>query len=152
MAIGPQLPTVTTQQTLAAHGCRVQSHWDDVRGRLIHKVEGKPGLWPPWCSPKQQPVPVSNHPSRGQHHMAGVKGTCEGRLKTWGVAQGLLHLHPVKGRQPWWGSIPLGTYSQPGWMVAKHPIASHMVIITLLMHPSQQVVDLYIGGCSHRHA
>ena len=50
------------------------------------------------------------------------------------------------------GSSPLGTESQPGcWMVAKHPVAKHNVIITPVTHACQQVVDLCIGGCSHQH-
>ena len=31
VAVGPQLPRVTTQQTLAAHGCQVQADGDAVR-------------------------------------------------------------------------------------------------------------------------
>ena len=32
-------------------------------------------------------------------------------------------------------------------MVAKHPFAKQSIIITLLMHASQQNVDLCIAGC-----
>ena len=85
VAVGPQLPKVTTQQTLAAHGCHVQSNWDAVHGRSVHKTGGTPSLWPPWRSPKKQPLPVSNHPSRDKPHTAAVNSACYGSPTAWGV-------------------------------------------------------------------
>ena len=98
VAVGPQLPGLTTQQTVAAHGGQVQAHGDAVPRRLIHKAKRKPGFFLPF--PKQHLVPVSNHPSRGKQHTAGVEGTFESSLATWGAPQGLLHLQLVKGCQP----------------------------------------------------
>ena len=55
VVVGPQLRRVTTQQTLAAHGCQVQADGEAVPG---HKAKRKPGLLLPCCSPKQQLVAV----------------------------------------------------------------------------------------------
>ena len=150
VAVGPQLPRVTTQQTLAAHGGQVQAHRDAVPQRLIHKAERKPGFFVPF--PKQHLVTVSNHPSRGTQHTAGVEGTFEGSLATWGAPQGLLHRLLVEGCPAWWGSSPLGSEAQPGgWVVAKHLLTKHTVLVTLLVHACQQHVDLCVRGCSHQH-
>ena len=112
VALGPQLPRVTTQQTLAAHGGQVLAHRDALPRRLIHKAERKPGFFLPF--PKQHLVPVSNFPSRGKQHTAGVEGTFEGSLATGGAPQGLLHRLLVEGCQAWWCSSLLGSQAQPG--------------------------------------
>ena len=151
VAVGPQLPWVTTQQTLAAHGGQVQAYRDAVPRRLIHEAEREPGFFLPF--PKQHLVPVSNHPSRGKQNTAGVEGTFEGRLATWGLAQGLLHLLLVEGCQACWGSSPLGSEAQlGGWVLAKHLLTKHTVLVTLLVNACQQHVDLCVRGCSHQHA
>ena len=79
VALGPQLPGVTTQQTLAAHGSQVPSNGDALPGRLVHEAEGKPSLWPP----------------RNNHcRLATIQAVAN-------TTQQLLSAHARVGLQPW---------------------------------------------------